>query len=178
MSKGISALFGTEKNIIELLAKFRVYRLGLGQENIMVAISTNFATLVLFCDQCKHQKGVQFYHIPPILVLILVVKQNQRRKINADCTHNVLLSKTHPVNFEFCEYLDYIFLGTKKSQIFPRHGSELCKIWKCFKLFLRKKAFGLALNMFLHHTSASVCLKVDYYEKNRENIILTWHPKR
>jgi len=62
VSKGISALFGTKKNIIELLAKFKVYRLGLGQENIMVAISTNFATLVLFCEQCKHQKGVHFYH--------------------------------------------------------------------------------------------------------------------
>ena len=57
---GISALFGTKKNIIEVLEKFQVYRLGLGQENTMGAISTYFATIVLFYDQCRHHKGGTF----------------------------------------------------------------------------------------------------------------------
>ena len=54
---GNSALFGPEKNIIKVPAKFQVYWMGLRQENILGAVRTNFATLVLFYDQYKHQNG-------------------------------------------------------------------------------------------------------------------------
>ena len=71
------------------------------------------------------------------MVPALVVKQNYSCKIGADCTHSVLLSKTQPVNLEFREYFDYIFLGTKKSRNSHRQGTEICKILKSFNLFLQ-----------------------------------------
>ena len=69
----------------------------------MGAVRTNFAPLVLFYDQYKHQNGRKVVKMYPFLVLALVAKQNQSCKIGADCNHTILLSKTQPVNFEFCE---------------------------------------------------------------------------
>ena len=139
MSRENLALFGPEKNIIKVPAKFKVYWMGIWQENIMGAVRINFASLVLFYNQYKHQNGRKVVKMYPFLVLALVAKQNYSCKIGADCTHSVLLSKTQPVNLEFCEYFDYIFLGSKKSRNSPWQGTELCKILKCFKSFLRKK---------------------------------------
>ena len=76
MSRENLALFGPEKNIIKVPAKFKVYWMGLWQENIMGAVRTNFAPLVLFYDQYKHQNGRKVVKMYPFLVLALVAKQN------------------------------------------------------------------------------------------------------
>ena len=57
MSSKNLAFIGPEKNIIQVPAKFKVYWMGLWQENIMGAVRINFASLVLFYDQYKHQNG-------------------------------------------------------------------------------------------------------------------------
>ena len=49
----------------------------------MGAVRINFASLVLFYDQYKHQNGRKVVKMYPFLVLALVAKQNYSCKIGA-----------------------------------------------------------------------------------------------
>ena len=80
---GNSVLFSPEKDIIKLPVKFQVYWMGLWQKNIMGAVRTNFATLVLFYDQYKHQNGRNGVKMFPFMVPAMVAKQNYSCKIGA-----------------------------------------------------------------------------------------------